>query len=107
MPRNPDQAGASREALEQCQRERLMARRRFATLMELWRACGNKPCLRARACAGPGDAPCAIAFMRSMPEEVRATLQRAITLRLAGAGTEAAWDEAERTVAEHDRNSRA
>jgi hypothetical protein len=101
MPRNPDHRGATKEEFERFQRERPIALRRFATLLECWRFCGRKDCRRAKACTGPDGAQCAAAFMEGLSNEMRATFHEAIRLRGQGVEGRQAWHGAERRIAAH------
>ena len=101
MPRNPDHRGATKEEFERFERQRPIALRRFATLLECWRFCGRKDCRRAKACTVPDGAQCAAEFMQALSDEMRATFREAIRLRLEGVEGKQAWREAERRIAAH------
>jgi hypothetical protein len=76
-----------KETFEARVRQRTEATRMMNGLLLFWRMCGNKQCLRQKACAGDADA-CASHHWRIMPEPEKTWIRTGLLAR--GRGLSAA-----------------
>jgi hypothetical protein len=63
--------------------ERVQARRALCSQLLFWRACGHKPCLRARACARASN-DCFDSLWPLVPQEMKICIRASIEASVAG-----------------------
>jgi hypothetical protein len=63
--------------------QREVALRELCSRLRFWKACGNKPCLRAKSCAGNGEA-CFARLWPLVPEATKVPIRAVIKASAAG-----------------------